>query len=35
MNIQGIAVVSEIMKASNIGKKVRQMRAKFTQLEER
>ncbi|MDN6268733.1 MAG: thiamine phosphate synthase [Tetragenococcus koreensis] len=35
MNIQGIAVVSEIMKASNIGKKVRQMRAKFTELEER
>ena len=33
INIQGIAVVSEIMKASNIGEKVGQMRAKFTQLE--
>lgn len=33
INIQGIAVVSEIMKASNIGEKVGQMRTKFTQLE--
>lgn len=33
INIQGIAIVSEIMKASNIGEKVGQMRAKFTQLE--
>lgn len=33
INIQGIAIVSEIMKASNIGEKVGQMRTKFTQLE--
>ncbi|MDN6470601.1 MAG: thiamine phosphate synthase [Tetragenococcus koreensis] len=31
--IQGIAVVSEIMQAKNIGQKVRQMKDKFAQLE--
>ncbi|GMA07657.1 thiamine-phosphate synthase [Tetragenococcus halophilus subsp. flandriensis] len=35
MGVQGIAVVSEIMKANDIGKKVRQMKEKFAQLEER
>jgi len=35
MGVQGIAVVSEIMKANDIGKKIRQMKEKFAQLEER